>query len=93
MSRSPYPAVLELWGHTWTHTKGRRGWLGLAITDPEHPTLAWAVEYERVVRRDGRYVMLDPSITLNRFGWTEEDAEGLTWTRPDGTVLDPEEEA
>jgi hypothetical protein len=33
-----------------------------------------------------------------RFTWTEEDAEGVTWTRPDGTELpmddeDPEEEA
>ena len=23
-----------------------------------------------------------------RFGWDEDDAEGLTWTRADGTVID-----
>jgi hypothetical protein len=28
-----------------------------------------------------------------RFVWDEEDAEGLTWTLPDGTRLDPEEDA
>jgi hypothetical protein len=43
--------------------------------------LATAVEYERITRRDGRYVMVDPSITLDRFGWDEETAEGMTYTR------------
>jgi hypothetical protein len=93
MSRAKYSAILELWGHTWAHTQGRRGWIGPAITDPEDPTLALAVACERIVRRDGRYVMVDPGLTLDRFGWDEEDAEGLPWTLPDGTSLDPEEDA
>jgi hypothetical protein len=92
MPRAKYPDVLTIWGITWTHTQGRRGWRGPAITDPEDPMLALAVECQRIVRRDGHYVMVDPSITLARFGWDEADAEGLTWTRPDGTTLDPEED-
>jgi hypothetical protein len=46
------------------------------------------VAYERIIRRDGRYVMVDPGITLDRFGWDEDDAEGLTWRRADGTRID-----
>jgi hypothetical protein len=42
--------------------------------------LATAVEYQRIVRRDGCYVLLDPSITLDRFGWEDGD---LTITDPD----------
>jgi hypothetical protein len=64
---------LEIWGHTWTHTKGRRGWVSPVITDPEDPMLALAVECQRIIRQDGRYVMVDPSITLDRFCWTDED--------------------
>jgi hypothetical protein len=79
--------VLEFWGHTWTHTKGRRGWIGPAITDLEDPMLAAAVESQRIVRKDGRYMMLDPWITLNRFGWDEDDAEGMTYTTVDGQVI------
>jgi hypothetical protein len=71
MPRAKLPDILEFWGYTWTHIKGRRGWLGPAIT--EAPELAWAVECERVIRRDGRYVMLNPWITLNRFGWSDGD--------------------
>jgi hypothetical protein len=59
--------------------------------DPEDATLALSVEYQRIIRKDGRYVMLDPGITLDRFGWTEEDAEGLTWRRADGTIIDLED--
>jgi hypothetical protein len=95
MSKAKDPDVLGIWGITWTRTKGRRGWVGPATADPEDPMLAMAVEYERIVRRDGHYVMLDPSITLDRFGWDEDDAEGLTLTAPDGTeppLEDPGEE-
>jgi hypothetical protein len=87
MPRAKLPDVLEFWGDPWTHTQGRRGWIGPAITDPEDPMLASAVEYQRIVRRGGHYVMLDPWITLNRFGWDEEDAEGMTLTTADGTVI------
>jgi hypothetical protein len=92
MPRAKYPDVLEVWGITWTHTKGTRGWLGPAITDPEDRMLAGCVEYERIIRRDGHYVMLDPGITLDRFCWTEEDAEGITITGPDGEPLADEED-
>jgi hypothetical protein len=67
MPRAKLLDVLECWGHTWTHTKGWRGWIGPAIAEP--PELAWAVECQHIVRQDGSYVMLDPWITLNRFGW------------------------
>jgi hypothetical protein len=75
-----YPDVLEIWGITWT--KEGTVWGGPAITDPEDEMLATAVHYERLIRRDGRYVMVDPSLTLDRFGWDEDDI----------TVTDPEEE-
>jgi hypothetical protein len=91
--RSKYPRIIELWGHTWTKPRGQQVWLGPMISDPEDPILALSVEYERIIRKDGRYVMVDPGITLNRFGWTEEDDEGLTWRRADGTIIDDGEEA
>jgi hypothetical protein len=85
MPRARYPDELEVWGITWTHTKGRRGWVGPAITDPEDPRLALAVDCERIVRREGRYVMLDPGLTLDRFAWTEDDDLIEERTDPDGT--------
>lgn len=45
--------------------------------------LALAVEYQLIIRRDGRYVMLDPGLTLDRFGWDEGDV----------TLTEPAEEA
>jgi hypothetical protein len=88
MHSEPYPDVLELWGVTWT----REGevWIGPAITDPEDPTLALSVEYQRIVRRDGRYGMVDPGITLDRFGWGPGD---MTITWPDGAPRGDEEDA
>jgi hypothetical protein len=83
MSKAKYPDVLEIWGITWTHTKGRRGWVGPAITDPEDKMLATAVECQRIVRRDGHYVMLDPGLTLDRFVWKTGDI----------TIHPPEEDA
>jgi hypothetical protein len=74
---------LEIWGIPWTYVQEVRGWIGPAITDPEEPMLALAVECQRIVRRDGRYVMVDPSITLNRFGWGPGDI----------TIHEPEEDA
>jgi hypothetical protein len=49
--------------------------------------LALAVEYERIIRQDGRYVMVDPGITLDRFGWDEDAAEGMTLRTPEGTII------
>jgi hypothetical protein len=86
--KSKYPNTLIIWGITWTKTKGRRGWIGPAITDPEDRMLALCVEYQRIVRRDGYYIMEDPSITLDRFGWDEDAGEGMTWRRADGTIID-----
>ena len=84
MPRARYPDELEVWGITWTHTKGRRGWVGPAITDPEGPMLALAVECQRIIRQDGCYVMVDPSITLDRFCWIDEDELTILW--PDDEV-------
>jgi hypothetical protein len=75
--RPPLPDVLEIWGIPWT--KRGRVWEGPAITDPEDPMLALAVECQRIARRDGRYVMVDPSITLNRFTWTDADELTIIW--------------
>jgi hypothetical protein len=69
--RPPLPDVLEIWGIPWT--KRGRVWKGPAISAPEDPTLALAVECQRIERRDGRYVMVDPALTLDRFCWTDED--------------------
>jgi hypothetical protein len=71
MPRAKLPDVLEFWGYTRTHTKGRRGWVGPAIAAA--PELAWGVECQRIVRQDGLYVMLGAWITLNRFGWSDGD--------------------
>jgi hypothetical protein len=46
--------------------------------------LALAVECQRIIRRDGHYVMVDPSITLDRFCWNDDDEIEILW---------PEEEA
>jgi hypothetical protein len=69
MRRDPWPDVLEVWGVTWT--KQGQVWVGPAIADPEDPMLALAVACERIVRRDGRYVMVDPSRALDRFIWAD----------------------
>ena len=81
MRHEAYPDVLELWGLTWT----KRGdvWEGPPITDPEDPILALSVEYQRIIRQDGRYVMVDPSITLNRFCWTDDDELTISWPEED----------
>jgi hypothetical protein len=93
MSRKPYPNLLEIWGVTWTKV-GKVGG-SPATTDPENPMLGTAVKYERIIRKDGHYVLVNPSITLNRFGCDEDAAAGITLTRTDGTVIplgDPEAE-
>jgi hypothetical protein len=61
-----YPDTLIIWDIPWT--KQGEVWVGPAITDPEDPTLALSVAYQRIVRRDGHYVMEDPGLTLDRFG-------------------------
>jgi hypothetical protein len=72
MDREPYPDVFAIWGVTWI-TAGTV-WVGPEITDPEDEMLALAVACERIIRRGGRDVMVDPSIPLDRFGG-EENAE------------------
>jgi hypothetical protein len=62
-------------------------WVGPAITDPEDPRLALAVACERLIRQDGRDVLVDPGLTLDRFGWDEDAAEGMTLRTPDDTVI------
>ena len=79
MSREPYPDTLILWDVTWT--KAGMVWVGPAITNPENERLATAVHDERIIRQDGRPVMVDPGIILDRFGWDEDDV----------TITDPEE--
>ena len=57
--------------------------------------LRTAVTNERIIRKDGHYVLVNPSITLDRFGYDEDAAAGVTLTRADGTVIpqgDPEAE-
>jgi hypothetical protein len=78
--QATYPDTLIIWDVTWT--KQGEVWVGPAITDPEDPALAPSVAYQRIVRRDGRYVMVDPGLTLDRFGWDEDDV----------TITDPPEE-
>jgi hypothetical protein len=79
MRHEEYPDVLDIWGVTWT----KRGdvWEGPVITDPEDGILALSVEYQRIIRRDGRYVMLDPGITLNRFSWDDDDELTILWPK------------
>ena len=57
--------------------------------------LGTAVTYERIIRKNGHYVLVNPSITLDRFGRDEDAAAGMTLTRADGTMIprgDPEAE-
>ena len=57
--------------------------------------LGTAVTYEWVIRKDGHDVVVNPSITLDCFGYDEDAAAGVTLTRADGTVIprgDPEAE-
>jgi hypothetical protein len=84
MRREPYPDVLEVWG--LTRTKRGDVWEGPPTGDPT-PYLPLALELGRIAVRGGRYVMADPGLTLDRFGWDEDDAEGMTLTQAGGTVL------
>jgi hypothetical protein len=46
-------------------------------------------------RERSRNALVDPGITLDRFGWDTDEAEGMTLTQPDGTRIpleDPEAE-
>jgi hypothetical protein len=72
MRRSHYPDVLHIWDFTWT----RRGgvWEGPPTSDPT-PFLPLALELGRIEVRGDRYVMVDPGLTLDRFGWEEGDLE------------------
>lgn len=93
MRREPYPDVLHIWDITWT----KRGdvWEGPPTSDPT-PYLPLALELGRIEVQGDRYVMADPGITLDRFGWDEDAAEGMPLTQADGTVIpldEAEEEA
>jgi hypothetical protein len=78
--RAPLPDVLHIWDVTWT----KRGdvWEGPPTSDPT-PYLLLAAELGRIEVRGDRYVLVDPSRTLDRFTWTDDD---------DLTILWPEEE-
>jgi hypothetical protein len=76
------PAMVEIWGITWT-TQGNV-WIGPAITDPEDPMLKGAVDAQRIIRQDGRYVMVDSWLTLDRFTWEEGDVEPTETHEEDG---------
>jgi hypothetical protein len=84
MRRECYPDVLEIREVTWT----RRGdvWEGPPTSDPT-PFLPLALELGRIEVRGDRYVMTDHGLTLNRFGWDEDDAEGMTLRTPEGTII------
>jgi hypothetical protein len=73
MCREQYRDVLEIWGLTWATQE--QVWAGPEITYPEDPMLVLTVTCQRIIRQDGRDVLVDPGITLDRFGWGEEDAE------------------
>jgi hypothetical protein len=77
--------VREIWGVTWT--QAGTVWVGPAITDPEDRRLALAVACQRIMRQDGRDVRVDTGITLDRFKWDTDDAEGMTLTQPNGTGI------
>jgi hypothetical protein len=76
------PAMVEIWGITWT-TQGNV-WIGPAIADPEDPMLKGAVDAQRIIRQDGRYVMVDSWLTLDRFTWEEGDVEPTETHEEDG---------
>jgi hypothetical protein len=59
-------------------TKRGAVWEGPPITDPT-PYLPLALELGRIGVRGDRYVMTDPSITLDRFTWTDEDDLTILW--------------
>jgi hypothetical protein len=75
--RETWPDVFKIWGVTW----GKEGkvWVGLAVIDIENPRMALSVESERIIRENGRNVLVDLSMTLDRFGWEEDD---ITITGP-----------
>jgi hypothetical protein len=70
MPRASYPDVLEVWGITWTKRGGV--WEGPLVSDPT-PALATSLELGRIEIRGDRYVMVDPGITFDRFGWEDGD--------------------
>jgi hypothetical protein len=42
-------------------------------------------------RRESFGTMVAPALTLDRFGWGEDAAEGITLPAADGTVIDLED--
>jgi hypothetical protein len=59
-------------------------WEGPPTSDPT-PFLPLALELGRIAVRGGRYVLVDPGLTLDRFGWVDGDLEY--------EPVNPEEEA
>jgi hypothetical protein len=72
MRPDPYPDVLELWGLTWTKHGGV--WEGPPTSDPT-PFLPLALELGRIAVGGDRYVLVDPGLTLDRYGWADGDLE------------------
>ena len=70
MRKPRYPDVLEIWDFVWIKRGGV--WVGPPVTDPT-PYLPLALELGRIKVQNGRYVMVDPGLTLDRFGWDDED--------------------
>jgi hypothetical protein len=75
--RAPLPDVLHIWGISWR----KRGdvWDGPAVGGPDDAMLREAVHFNRIEVRGGRYVMVDPWLTLGRFTWTDEDELTIIW--------------
>ena len=77
MRRSKYPDTLERWALTRTQAGDVRP--GPAIADPEDQTLAFSLACKRIIRREGHYVMVDLSISLDRWCWTDKDELTILW--------------
>src|SRR3712207_2585451 len=101
MSPDVQPPILDRYGYTWVQHPDR------LYYGPPYPgdndTLA-ALEVDGILghsavqRGDDRYFLRHPEQEedrSDRFIWMEDDAEGLTLTQPDGTIIpleDPEDE-
>jgi hypothetical protein len=93
MSPDVQPPILERYGYTWVqHPDGLYygpsypGGDGLLRDLEADGTLG----HSSVRRGEYRYLLCHPEAAEDRgdrFCWTEDDAEGLTLTQPDGTAI------
>ena len=72
MSKEPLPDVLHIWDFVWA--KQGDVWVGPPTSDPT-PSLPLALALGRIEVWGDRYVMADPGVTLDRFGWEKGDLE------------------